>query len=216
MDTSLTSLTDRVLAIRQYPVGSVERQRSLTQIIRTMQRSGKIWRDCRISADQYQEALQQTWVWFCQNIDHYDPTQASLTTWFNCILKYRIKDVLRDVQMHQHHTFNASCVEALDVIDNLPAAPVDQSLQLLAETLAWLEREGDRLQQIIIRNHPRVNAHGLILRRLPMSGQATWEALSAEFGVAIPTLSSFYQRKCLPLLREFGTVQGWIEDAVAA
>jgi DNA-directed RNA polymerase specialized sigma24 family protein len=215
MSTPLT-LTSLVLEARQYPAGSLKHQRLLNQIIRQMQQSGKIWLDYRISPDYYQEALQQTWVWFCQNLDNYDPNQASLTTWFNCILKYRIKDVLRAAQTHQNRTFVSGYRETLDIVDNLVAPQPDYSLQLLEETLAWLQQEHDQFKQITVRNHPNIDAYTLLMRRLPTWKQATWEALSAEFGVAIPTLSSFYRRRCLPLLREFGQLQGWIDDTLAA
>jgi DNA-directed RNA polymerase specialized sigma24 family protein len=216
MNTSPNSLTSLVLEVRQYPVGSSKQQRLLTQIIRQMQQSGKIWRDYRISTEHYQDALQQTWVWFYQNHHNYDPAQASVMTWFNCTLKYRIKDVLRAAKTYQEHVLISDQLEILDNTNNLLAPQSDDPLQLLEETLAWLHQERDRLKQMTIRNHPNIDAYTLILRRLPTDQQATWDALAAEFGVAIPTLSSFYQRKCLPLLREFGRRQGWIDEALAA
>jgi hypothetical protein len=47
----------------------------------------------------------------------------------------------------------------------------------------------------------------LILRRLPP--ETPWKVLSEEFDIPSSTLSSFYQRQCLPRLREFGKSEGY-------
>ncbi len=210
--TPTLCLASLVAEACQYPVGSRQRQRLVTQIIRQMQQSGKIWRDYRIDADQYQEALQRTWVWFCQNLHNYDATQSSLMTWFNGTLQYRIKDVKREAQIQQQQ-FAVPYDETIDLISNLPAPPTDEPLQWLTETLDWLQQEQPRLQQITIRDRPDLDAYTLIQRRLPTPHQASWKVLSAQFDISIPTLSSFYRRQCLPLLREFAQAQGWMENA---
>jgi hypothetical protein len=181
-----------------------------------MQRSGKISRNYHIPAEQYQEALQGTWIWFCQNIDRYDPTQANVMTWFNCTLKFRIKNVIhgemvRAARQQKHRLNFADEREAMDLIDNLPAPPVDHSHQILTTIKNWLHQEQPQLEQKAIRQRPDLNAYRLIVRRLPTGEQASWQELSTEFGVSIPTLSSFYQRKCLPLLQELGRLQGWVD-----
>ncbi len=52
-----------VIEACSHRVGSAERQRNLTRIIRLI--NNKLWRE---STPYYQDALQQTWVYFCQNI----------------------------------------------------------------------------------------------------------------------------------------------------
>jgi hypothetical protein len=59
-----------------------------------------------------------------------------------------------------------------------------------------------------IAGRPEVNAQVLILRRLPP--EASWKELSAEFNLPISTLSSFYQRQCIPRLRKFGESEGYL------
>jgi hypothetical protein len=46
------------------------------------------------------------------------------------------------------------------------------------------------------------------LRRLPP--ETSWEKLSQELGIPISSLSTFYQRKCLPKLRNFGESEGYV------
>ena len=73
-------LKNLVVETCQHPQGTIQRQRGLNKLIRIMQRSGKIWRD---SSPDYEDALQKTWLYFCLNLSVYDPTKASLITWFN-------------------------------------------------------------------------------------------------------------------------------------
>jgi hypothetical protein len=49
----------------------------------------------------------------------------------------------------------------------------------------------------------------LIERRFLL--EVAWKDLSQDFGVPIPTLSNFYQKKCLPLLEEFCKFQGYLD-----
>jgi hypothetical protein len=56
-----------------------------------------------------------------------------------------------------------------------------------------------------------MDAYRLIVRRLPTPNQASGQKFSTEFDLAIPPLSSFYRRQCLPSLRDVGRLQGWID-----
>jgi hypothetical protein len=94
-----------------------------------------------------------------------------------------------------------------DTIENLAANP-DVPL-LLEDVRRWVETDPDgELSTIHITNHPKVTAQVLILRRLPP--EESWKTLAAEFNLSISTLSSFYQRQCLPRLRNFGQSEGYL------
>jgi DNA-directed RNA polymerase specialized sigma24 family protein len=212
--TTTIDLSSLVLEACQHDPGSPQRQRLLTEIIRQVQRSGKVWRDYQIPLEQYHEALQSTWIWFCQNIEKYDPMRANPITWFNCILKFRIKDIRRkQVQYEMHFQPNCCCHgssdKMLDLIDRLPAPELDQSEEMLTDLCTWLDEDRSNLVQKTVRNYPEINVYVLITRRLPTEHQVSWQVLSQEFGVSVSTLSSFYQRQCVPVLREFVRSQGW-------
>jgi DNA-directed RNA polymerase specialized sigma24 family protein len=214
---STCDLSNLVLEAREYPIGSIQRQRLLTEIIRRIQRSKKIWFDPHIPLDHYQEALQHTWMYFCQNLQVYDPTRANPVTWFNCVLKFRIMDVRRKHQAQEFRVQrNFGCdlgaESPVDLIDRLPAPELDGSAQMLEELLNWLEENRSNLEQKSIRNHAEINVYTLMMRRLPTEQQMSWQVISDEFGISVPTLSSFYQRQCIPILKEFGTIQGWFDD----
>jgi hypothetical protein len=209
LDRQLRTLVDKACS---HPQGSAVRQKSLTQIIRTIER--KLWREYTAG---YEDALQQTWLYFCRNIceattgERYNPDRASLITWLNNYLKRRLQDVQigehqakRDFVPSQRQGENG---ETIDVIEQQPAPP--DIPPILEELRMWAETDRDgTLVSTHIKGHPQVNCQLLILRRLPP--ETSWEKLSQELGIAIPTLSAFYQRKCMPKLHNFGESEGYV------
>jgi len=200
----------------RHPPGSVQRQRGLTQII--LLTTPKLWQDY---SPYYADALQQTWVYFCRNIcegqtgAQYDPSYGSIATWLNAYLKRRLQDGLLDQQKQQatqastqaRQSRSGESEETPDLIENLAAEP--DIPPILENVKAWVEADtSGELRQIQIEGHPVVTAQMLILRRLPP--ETSWKDLAAEFGRSVSTLSSFYQRQCLPRLRKFGQSEGYL------
>ncbi|MBD2387874.1 sigma-70 family RNA polymerase sigma factor [Cylindrospermum sp. FACHB-282] len=196
-----------------YPPGSPQRQKLLTQIIRLT--ANRLWRE---STPYYQDAVQQTWLYFCRNVcdgltgQTYDPAYGTIITWLNAYLKRR----LQDFYIAQHHE-QATTVsikirqgDKNDIIhpeDNLVAPP--QAPPILENLEIWASTDPDgELRATYIKGHPDVNCQVLILKRLPP--EVSWKELSAEFNLPIPTLSSFYQRQCLPRLRKFAEAEGYL------
>lgn len=202
-------------ACRHLP-GSSERQKSLTKIIRLI--TNKLWKE---NTPYYQDALQQTWVYFCQNIcqgntgEPYDSTKGSVVTWLNAYLRRRLQDFYIEEQKQQARTApkqipqsgSGEGTETLDPVDNLEALPDVPPLLEEVRTWAQTDPKGE-LRRIHIEGHPQVTCQVLILRRLPP--EASWKTLAAEFGVSVSTLSSFYQRQCMQRLRKFGESEGYL------
>ena len=194
----------------QHPPGSRERQKGLTKIIRLI--NSQLWKE---QTDYYEDALQQTWIYFCQNLCEaktgkvYDPTRATVITWLNAYLKRRLQDFYRDKQKekYQKATVFIHDHQTIDILDNLPANP--DIPPILSDLKNWVIKDSDRkLRNKYIKDHPEVNCQILILKRLPP--EKSWQDLTKEFGISIGTLSSFYQRHCLPVLREFGKSEGYL------
>ena len=195
-----------------HPAESPERQKRLTQIIRSI--SGRLWKE---NVPYYQDALQQTWIYFCQNLCEsktgrsYDPQKAAIVTWLNAYLKHRLQDSYIALQTQKarrvSHSANGLGEDnpEFDPINRLEAKP--EIPPLLAEVQLWAETT-PQLQKIYIKERPDITCRFLILKRLPP--ETPWKVLSTELDVSIGTLSSFYQRQCLPLLREFGRTQGYL------
>lgn len=214
LDTELRQLVEEAC---KHPPGSLPRQKGMTQVIRLV--TGKLWSE---NVPYYQDALQQTWIYFCQNLceattgDRYNPERSTVTTWLNYYLRRRLQDFYIDRQKQQVRTVSGkvktsrsgeSSAEVVDPIDILPANP--DVPPILNEVRAWAEADKTgELRRVHIEGHPQVNCQELILRRLPP--ETSWKDLSAEFGLTVSTLSSFYQRQCLPRLRKFGESQGYI------
>ena len=93
MNTSQNQIQILVAEACCHPVGSAKRQKCLTQIIRQV--STQLWHE---TVPYYQDALQQTWIYFCQNLceaktgNAYDPEKAGVVTWLNAYLKRRLQD----------------------------------------------------------------------------------------------------------------------------
>jgi hypothetical protein len=209
LDRQLRELVDRACS---HSPGSAVRQKALTQIIRTIAR--RLWREYTAG---YEDALQQTWLYFCRNIceattgERYDPDRASLITWLNNYLKRRLQDVQIGESQAKRDFVPAQVRgkdgETIDVIEQQPAPP--DIPPILEDLRRWAETDTDgTLTSTHIKGYPQVNARLLILRRLPP--ETSWEQLSKELGIAIPTLSAFYQRKCMPKLHNFGESEGYV------
>ena len=199
-----------------HPPGSPIRQRNLTQVIRLC--AGKLWRD---SAAYYPDALQQTWVYFCQNVceattgDRYDPDRSSVSTWLNSYLRRRLQDFSIDAQKQQvirvtglaRSSRSGETGDVIDPVEMLPAEP--DVPPILQEVRDWAIADSrGELKAVHIEGHAEITCQLLILRRLPP--ETGWKQLSAEMGLSVSTLSSFYQRKCLPRLRKFGQSEGYL------
>lgn len=196
----------------QHAKGSALRQRGLTRLVRTI--TPQLWHS---SAAYYPDALQQTWIYFCRNLCEattgraYDPEVASPITWLNAYLKRRLQDFQIAENRDRHTTISRASLKTtyengpLDPIDRLPAPP--DIPPWLAQVTAWAESSPD-LEGLHISKRPEVTARVLILRRLPP--ETPWKVLSAEYGISVGTLSSFYQRQCLSKLRDYGKSQGYL------
>ncbi|MGF1537838.1 MAG: sigma-70 family RNA polymerase sigma factor [Elainellaceae cyanobacterium] len=204
----------------RHPQGSLERQQGLNIIIRTLQQSGKIWRAAQqlasgdILPDEYGDALQLTWLYVCRNLCEattgkaFDPSIANLFTWMNSYLKYRLKDAYRARKQQDQSRLKPAFTDGqwFDPLSHVPAQPTQPDI--LQSVQGWVNARAMDLKAVHLRDRPQVNAYVLIQRRLPP--ETTWSALSEEFGVSVATLSSFYQRECLPRLRQFGESEGYL------
>jgi hypothetical protein len=195
-------LQQLAIAACQHPPGSPQRQKYLTQLIRLV--TPRLWRE---STAYYGDAIQQTWIYFCKNLcTQYDSNRSSITTWLNYYLRRRLQDFYIETQKQLATRANPSPTdEGINVLETLPASP--DVPPILEQVQRWLETTQE-LQQVHIEGHPELTVRLLISRRLPP--EATWKALSDEYGVPVATLSSFYQRQCLPRLRNFGETEGYL------
>lgn len=198
----------------QHPSDSFQRKNGLTRLIQTITQSRKLW----YSYDSfYEDALQQTWIYFCRNLceantgRRYDPNKSQVITWLNSYLKYRLLSFQKEIQQENQTkvTFSACRDEqTTDPIQQLPATP--EIPPIWEETLNWVKNDPDgELSSIYVKKRRDITCQVLILRRLPPP--TDWKTLEAEFNCSYSTLANFYKRQCRPRLRQFALTQGFLE-----
>ena len=211
----MEQLRQLILETCKYPPGSLERKRNLTKLIIAIKRSQKLWRE---NTQYYQDALQQTWIFFCQHLceadtgQKYDPNRSTVTTWLNRYLKWRLQDFRLANQADKKTkvtTKRLNSSETVGIVDSLAAKP--DIPPILENTLQWVKQDSSgELSSVHIKGYPQITCQKLILHRLPP--ETSWQELSKEFGVSISTLSNFYQRQCMPRLRNFAKSEGYIDE----
>jgi hypothetical protein len=211
MDELNDQLKEWIKEARQSPKKSAARQKAITRIIAAMQQSRKIWRGYGSDDFFYEDALQRTWVWFVKHLDEYDPDKATVLSWFNNHLNFRLWDAriqwAKEQRMRAHPQFiNGEWIDPLNFI----SAPSDLP-PILDAVRHWMESDKTKLCRIRLQSRPHVNCYIVLLHRLPFpETNLKWEDLSSEVKVPVPTLSSFYQQYCLPPLLAFGRSQGYL------
>lgn len=206
----LDDFDKKFLALMQeaflYPQGHLKQKQCLTKIVRLIEQSHRLWHE---HTPYYEDALQLTWLYLCQNIfeagtgRQYDPNRSSVITWLNQYLKWRLRGF--QISKHQHLARYTSITPSAinknqDATDNL-ASPLN-AFPILKTIHHWLETDpSGELRSVHIHNRPDITCQALLLRRLPP--EQAWENISEDFGLPVSTLSSFYQQQCVPRLRDF-------------
>lgn len=102
-----------------------------------------------------------------------------------------------------------------DPVDRLPARKdVRPALDIWNNTLDWVRRDPDgRLRNTCFRHRAEVNCQALFLKRFPQ--ETPWKTIAEEFNLddaEAKDLPKWYNRRCLPLLRDFGVARGYLDE----
>lgn len=207
-------LFNLVRIVCQYPIGNINRRLGFNQIVRMIQQSGKQWREY---ASYYEDALQDTWLYFSRNLCEGENNTAKpfcradckIIARFNKYLKWRLRDYAVEVTKELDLRISPRFSKEGKLIDPVNLIQAPKPLPNWCEEIRiWAENDiSGQLQNTHIKGHSEVNCRILILRRLPP--EKAWKDLSVEFGLSISTLSGFYEKKCRPLLHQFGKSEGY-------
>ncbi|NEQ99107.1 MAG: sigma-70 family RNA polymerase sigma factor [Cyanothece sp. SIO2G6] len=199
---------------KQLPADSLQRRQCLHKVYVLVMKSGRLWRE---QVPYYGDAVQQMWEYCCHHLDEYDPAVGSVISWFNFRLnkelrRYRDR-TKRQMKRTAFPTFTSEG-DLLDPVDTLPARPdISPVLDIVEITLHWVKTDPDGiLCATRFRKRVDINAQILFLKRFP--AETPWKAIAQELGLnpaEAKDLPKFYNRKCLPLLRNFGLSEGYIE-----
>lgn len=205
MDELDEKLEQLVLDAQQHPPQTRQRQMALGKLIHLIQQSGKLYcKRGQLRPDVYnylyREALQEVWLDICRNINKYDPAKAKVMTWVNFLLDKRFIDARDKYYMNP----KAHITYVPEMADLDRAALSEDAPSLSQEVKRQIEADPEQIFQTKhIQHYPEANFQFLAKRRL--SGDS-WEKISAELGIKVPTLSTFYQRCCkqfAPKLKEY-------------
>lgn len=213
LDSKLRGL---IASAQLLPPRSLERQQLLAMVYLLVMKSGKLWKE---NTSYYNDALQEMWEYCCEHLEEYNPDINSPIVWLDDQLKKRLRR-MRDAQYRQQRRFLIATTEQgviTNPIDRIVASPdIRAVIEIWEKTIYWVQNDSEEeLRSICFRKRPEINAQALILRRLP-PGTPSWQTIAAEFKLnpqEAKDLPKFYNRKCLPLLREFGLSQGYIEQS---
>jgi DNA-directed RNA polymerase specialized sigma24 family protein len=197
-----TQLKKMGLTAQSYLANSELRSYALTELIKAIQLSGKLCRphtqkfSSNLYQTLYEDALTETFSYICLNIDLYDPYRGGqkFMTWVNFKLD---KTILKCYERYKKYTqYELYSFQDLEQIRQ-PSTTVDLA-QILRD---YLNQDPEqKFSTVHIRNRPDANFSKIALAKF--SGQS-WETISQQLGIPVPTLSSFYNRWChrfLPLL----------------
>jgi DNA-directed RNA polymerase specialized sigma24 family protein len=190
------------LAAQKYPVNSELRRYALGELIEAIRWSNRL---CHPHKEKfspqfyeliYEEAVLETLIYVCTHIDKYDPERGDkkFMNWVNFRLDKLVLECRR-----KFNNIQTQQLPSLKDLDNL-VRPQEQPL--LSEIVRqYIEEDPkDLCKKIHIKNHAYANFQAIALARF--SGKS-WEEISQELEIAIPTLSSFFQRCCNKLANQF-------------
>lgn len=235
VDTLNQRLKTLIAEACTYPAKSLERRERLSEVHRLVMNSGKLWRTRDL---YYNDALQEMWEFCCQNPELYNPEVQGVITWLDDYLKKRLRRFRYAKTRQLQREITALVTEAGDTLDpiaTLPARPdIQPVLEIWEKTQTWIESgllpEANlsqssehqntafqpelhaKLCSTCFRGCDGMNCQALVLRRLPP--EIPWAEIAIEFALnpaESKDLPKFYNRRCLPLLREFAALQGYLE-----
>lgn len=176
---------------QRHPPKSKERRMALTKLVEKILKSGRLCRPCQGQfgdryEEIYQEAIQKLMIYICEKIDQYKPEKGPVMRWVNFYMEKRFfNDAIREI-------IGPSTVKVESIPDeNNLEQP--EKIPLLSELiLDYIENDPEQLcQNLRHKMYPHLNFQSLAIRIL---AREKWREISADLGIPISTLSSFYQR----------------------
>ena len=195
-------LRQLAIAAQGAPKASIARQRALTKLIATLIKSRRLCRPRRgqfrlLYEDIYAEALQRLFLFLCDRIDDYSLQKGEVLQWANFLLKRRFFiEASRDYLPVAYKGLDVRSVKRLSLEHLDSSNPNELNPQLTPslsqEVRACLVEDAEGLfKAASVVDRPKANFQHIAVSRLD---GYSWQDLSAELDVPVPTLSSFYRR----------------------
>ena len=184
------------LATQQYPPNSKLRQHTLTELVEAIRLSRRLCRPHQHIFSPpnfyellYEEAVNETLLYVCSNIDLYDPERGKkkFMNWVNFRLDRSVLECRR-----KFSDVNVQSFPSIHDLEKLVA--LDKPPSLFEMVREYIEKDPDKiLQKAHIRNRKDANFQTMALARISGKG---WSEISAELKIPVGTITSFFGRYC--------------------
>ncbi|MFB2970199.1 hypothetical protein ACE1CD_14590 [Aerosakkonema sp. BLCC-F183] len=195
-------LKQLALEIQQQPPQTKLRRHLLGELVEAIQLSGRLGHPHREKFVPefydliYEEAVVRTLTYVCKNIDLYDAERGQKQKFMNWV-NFRLDRLIIECRRE----FSEPMMEDLASLDQLENLPQPESDSLLEQTREYIVSDPDNIfEKEHIRNRPDANFRAIALARF--NGQS-WEEISADLDIKVPTLSGFFQKSCSKFRAKF-------------
>ncbi|MEO0434256.1 MAG: hypothetical protein AAF151_21440 [Cyanobacteria bacterium J06656_5] len=184
------------LEAQRQPNPSGLRQHALLQLVEAIRACGRLARPHRAKFTPsfytllYEEAVNRTLVYVCQKIDTYDPNRGQAQKFMNWV-NFRLDRMVIECR-RQFSDRDTQELPNLNDLERLSQPEPTSSLANDVRDYIAADPE-DVFKSTHIRKCPEASFQAIALARF---GDQSWEEISNQFGIKIPTLSSFFQRCC--------------------
>lgn len=207
--------------IGQWRAASDHRQKAKLQqrLLSSMDQSSRIWQSPGTPRDLYEEALQENWLWFIDNLANYDSSRASVMVWFNQRLTWRISDLQRQRYREAQKLWQPvpNIEGQVLTVEDLSSEYSQQSSSSNAFQirLSYLKRcVGDHQQQLrrcAMRDRPDISCDRILAALFEQVDQApsstalsdVFAQVAARWQVDRNAFRRFCSSSCFKLVRQF-------------
>jgi DNA-directed RNA polymerase specialized sigma24 family protein len=147
----------------------------------------------------YAEAKQDLMLCIFTKIDTYNPSKGKVRQWLNFLMNKRFfnEAIPKIVGRKNSILYTEMQIKWEEYLKN-DSYEAGTALREMIE-----EDADDALKSVVMTRNPQINFQVLLLKR---GDGMSWQQLSEEFGVKLPTLTSFYRRSLpqfIPRFREY-------------
>ncbi|MEL7508524.1 MAG: hypothetical protein AAFN42_14435 [Cyanobacteria bacterium J06554_1] len=184
------------LEAQRQPNPSSLRQHALLQLVEAIRACGRLARPHRAKFTPsfytllYEEAVNRTLVYVCQKIDTYDPNRGQAQKFMNWV-NFRLDRMVIECR-RQFSDRDTQELPNLNDLERLSQPEPQSSLASDVRDYIAADPE-DVFKSTHIRKCPEASFQAIALARF---SDQSWDEISNQFGIKIPTLSSFFQRCC--------------------
>ncbi|MEM7064445.1 MAG: hypothetical protein AAF572_14945 [Cyanobacteria bacterium P01_B01_bin.77] len=191
------------LEAQSQPNPSPPRQHALLQLVEAIRACGRLARPHRAKFSPsfypllYEEAVNRTLVYVCQKIDTYDPNRGQAQKFMNWV-NFRLDRMVIECRRQ----FSDRATQELPNLNDLErlSQPEPQS-SLANDVRNYIAADPENVfKSTHIRKRPDANFQAIALARF---ADQSWDEISTQFEIKIPTLSSFFQRCCTKFSNQF-------------